>query len=217
MSGMGIINSIMTIMLMPIIGIRQGAQPIISFNYGARKPGRVKTAVNLANMAATAIVVTGYAMIRLFPEQLIGLFNNSPELVEFESTSCPGPGAPLVGFQIIASSYFQCIGRALIAMFLTLTRQVIFLIPALLIFPRFWGLTGLLMLLFADFLCTADRHMFYFGMKNLERDMATDNLRQKGERVELEHFLCSSGRNVGFKKRDFRNGRIPILITRTGG
>jgi putative MATE family efflux protein len=182
-SGMGIIHSIMTIMLMPIIGIRQGAQPIISFNYGARKPGRVKTAVNLANMAATAIVVTGYAMLRLFPEQLIGLFNNNPELVEFSRsallswTRC----LPLVGFQIIASSYFQCIGRALIAMFLTLTRQVIFLIPALLIFPRFWGLTGLLYAApFADFFSVLLTGIcFYFGMKNLERDMATDNLMGK--------------------------------------
>ncbi|MGI6144040.1 MAG: MATE family efflux transporter [bacterium] len=182
-SGMGIINSIMTIMLMPIIGIRQGAQPIISFNYGARKPGRVKTAVNLANMAATAIVITGYAIIRLFPEQLIGLFNNTPELVEFSRsallswTLC----LPLVGFQIIASSYFQCIGRALMAMFLTLTRQVIFLIPALLIFPRFWGLTGLLYAApFADFFSVLLTGIcFYFGMKNLERDMATDNLMGK--------------------------------------
>ncbi|HHY36905.1 MAG TPA: MATE family efflux transporter [Firmicutes bacterium] len=179
-SGMGIINSLMTIMLMPVIGIRQGVQPIIGYNYGARKPERVKTAVKLASIAATAIVIAGYAVIRLFPEQLVRLFNNTPELVEFTSfalltwTLC----LPIVGFQIIASSYFQCIGRALMAMFLTLTRQVIFLIPALLIFPRFWGLTGLLYAApFADFFAVLLTGIFfYFAMKNLERDLASESL-----------------------------------------
>ncbi|MFY9370940.1 MAG: MATE family efflux transporter [bacterium] len=179
-SGMGIINSIMTIILMPVIGIRQGVQPIIGFNYGARRPTRVKTAVKLAIMAASAIVIAGYAMIRLFPEQLVRLFNDTPELVEFTSTAllawtfC----LPIVGFQIIASSYFQCIGKALMAMFLTLTRQVIFLIPALLIFPKFWGLKGLVYAApFADFCAVLLTGIFFhLAMKNLERDLTANNL-----------------------------------------
>ena len=72
-SGMGILNSLRTMLLMPLMGIRQGMQPIISFNYGARKYKRVKKAAYLAIVAATAIVFMGYATIRLFPVQLISL------------------------------------------------------------------------------------------------------------------------------------------------
>jgi putative MATE family efflux protein len=173
-SGMGIINSLMTILLMPVIGIRQGVQPIISFNYGARKFARVKTAIKLAIIAATVIVVAGYTVTRLFPEQLVGLFNRDPELVEFSTVALQSWFLllPVVGFQIIASSYFQCIGRAAVAMFLTLTRQVIFLIPAVIIFPRFWGIRGLVHAApFAD-LCAVclTSIWFYYGMQNLERD-----------------------------------------------
>lgn len=170
-SGMGVINSLQTILLLPIIGINQGVQPIVSFNFGARKYTRVKTAVKLAIIAATGIVLIGFTVTRLFPEQMIALFNSEPELLKFGSYAlihwflC----LPVIGFQIIASNFFQAIGRPKSAMFLTLTRQVIFLIPALIVFPRFWGINGLLHAApFADFfsaLLTAT--WFYHGIKNL--------------------------------------------------
>jgi putative MATE family efflux protein len=173
-SGMGIINSIRTLLLMPLMGIRQGVQPIISFNYGARKYGRVKTATKLAIIAATAIVVSGYIITRLFPVQLISLFNREPELVEFGRHAvitwflC----LPVLGFHFIGSNFFQAIGRSKSAMFLNLTRQVILLIPALIIFPKFWGINGLLYATpFADFFSALLTGIwFYYGIKNLEQD-----------------------------------------------
>jgi putative MATE family efflux protein len=178
-SGMGIINSLLSILLMPVIGVKQGVQPIISFNFGAKKYDRVKTAAKLAIMASTGIVLIGYAATRLFPEQMITLFNQDPELVAFGRHAlllwmfC----MPVVGFQIIASNYFQAIGKYGIAMFLTLTRQVIFLIPALLIFPGFWGITGLLYAApFADlFSAILTGLWFYFGMKNLGRQQSQNS------------------------------------------
>lgn len=175
-SGMGIINSLRTMLLMPLMGIRQGMQPIISFNYGAKKYKRVKTAAGLAIVAATAIVIVGYATIRLFPVQLISLFNREPELVQFSSYAlvtwfmC----LPIVGFHIVGSNYFQAIGRPKSAMFLTLTRQLILLIPAVIIFPKYWGITGLLHATpFADFFATLLTGVwFYHGIRNLEKEEA---------------------------------------------
>jgi putative MATE family efflux protein len=176
-SGMGIINSLQTIFLMPIVGIKQGVQPIISFNYGARKFSRVKEAAKLAVISATAVVVLGYIITRLFPRQIIAIFNRDPKLIDFGSYGliswflC----MPVVGFQIIASNFFQAIGKSRSAMFLTLTRQVILLIPALIIFPRFWGINGLLHAApFADFFSALLTGIwFYNGIKNLGKDSTT--------------------------------------------
>lgn len=145
-SGMGIVNSIQTILIMPVIGLNQGVQPIISFNYGAKKYDRVKNAESLALKAATAVVTVGFIITKLFPEQLISMFNHEPNLVEFGSYALQAwfLCLPLVGFQIISSNFFQAIGKYKTAMILTLTRQVILLIPAVLILPRFWGINGLL-------------------------------------------------------------------------
>ena len=173
-SGMGIINSIQTILVMPILGIKQGAQPIISFNYGAKKFSRVKTVTKLAIMAATIIVVIGYAITRLFPEQLIALFNRESELLEFGSVALTSwfLCLPFVGFQIIASNFFQAIGRSGTSIFLTLCRQVILLIPAVIIFPHFWGMQGLLYARpFSDaFSAMITGIWFYQTIKNLDRE-----------------------------------------------
>jgi putative MATE family efflux protein len=170
-SAMGIINSLQTILVMPVVGINQGAQPIISYNFGARKFPRVKEAVKLAILAATAIVFTGYLGTRFFPRQLVSLFNRDPELLKFGSFALSRwlLFMPLIGFQIIGANFFQAIGRPRSAMLLTLSRQVLFLIPALLVFPRLWGLEGLLYAApFADFLSTTlTAVLFGFGIKNL--------------------------------------------------
>lgn len=153
-SVMGIINSIQTFMLMPVIGLRQGMQPVISYNYGAKKYKRVKSAILLAIIAATIMCLAGYLVIWIFPKELIGLFNRDTELLEFGQTALKTWMLllPVVGFQIIASNYFQAIGKSKSSMFLSLTRQVILLIPAILIFPHIWGLNGILYSApFADF------------------------------------------------------------------
>ncbi len=172
-SGMGVVNSLQTILLMPIIGINQGVQPIISFNFGAKKYPRVKTAVKLAIIASTVIVTLGYIITRLFPQQMIAFFNRDQQLLEFGERAliawflC----LPVVGFQIISSNFFQAIGRPKSAVLLTLTRQVILLIPAIIIFPKLWGMNGLLHAApFADFISTVVTAIwFYHGIKNLDR------------------------------------------------
>jgi Na+-driven multidrug efflux pump len=132
--------------------------------------------VKLAVISATAIVVFGYVITRLFPKQIISIFNRDPELIKFGSYGliswflC----MPVVGFQIIASNFFQAIGKYRSAMFLTLTRQVIFLIPALIIFPKFWGINGLLHAApFADFFSALLTGIwFFYGIKAMSANLA---------------------------------------------
>lgn len=172
-SGMGVINSIQTLLLMPIIGLNQGVQPLVSFNFGAEKYDRVKKAIKLAMIAATVIVTFGFIITRLFPKQLVSMFNQDPELLAFGDMAIYSwfLMLPLVGFQIIGANFFQAIGRSKSAMFLTLTRQIIFLIPAVLLFPRIWGIQGLLYAApFADVLSTLLTGTFFFMvMKDLTK------------------------------------------------
>ncbi len=172
-SAMGIVNSLQTLLIMPVIGINQGVLPIISFNFGARQFDRVKEAAKLGILAATALVLVGYLATRFFPIQLVALFNQEPELLKLGAFALKRwfMLTPLIGFQIIGANFFQAIGRPRSAMFLTLSRQVIFLIPAILVFPLFWGLEGILFAApFADMISTVvTAFFFYYGMKNLEK------------------------------------------------
>jgi putative MATE family efflux protein len=144
LGAMGAIMSIAMLVLMPIFGINQGCQPIIGYNYGAKRYDRVKHALKLAILAATAITTTGFIIIQLFPEQLINIFSNDPALI---AVGAQGIRIhlfmlPVIGFQIVSSNYFQAVGKAKISIFLGLSRQVIILIPLLFILPRFFDLNG---------------------------------------------------------------------------
>jgi len=143
-SAMGIINSVTMMILMPMFGINQGAQPIIGFNYGAKKFDRVKKTLKLAIMAASTIVLIGFIATRLFPQQIIQLFNKDKDLIKIGTNGMKIflIMLPIIGFQIVSSNYFQAVGKPKHAMFLSLSRQVLLLIPALLILPRFLGLNG---------------------------------------------------------------------------
>ena len=144
-SGMGIVHSINTIFMMPIFGINQGAQPIIGYNYGAKQYERVKEALRLASLGATALVTLGWITTRLFPGQLISLFGRSDaELMDLgkQAMRLALYLFPIVGIQVVGSGYFQAVGKPHKAAFLSLSRQLLLLIPALLILPRFFGLTG---------------------------------------------------------------------------
>jgi putative MATE family efflux protein len=147
-SGMGIVMSITMLILMPIFGINQGAQPIIGYNYGARKYDRVKKALKLAVLAATTVASIGFLVTRVFPSQLVAMFNRTDEnLLNFgtRAISVYLVFLPIIGFQIVSANYFQAVGKPKHASFLSLSRQVLILIPALLILPGFFGLDGLLM------------------------------------------------------------------------
>lgn len=142
---MTIISSVSMIFLMPIFGINQGSQPIIGYNYGAKQYDRVKETVKYGAIAATIIVVIGWIITQSAPQVLIAIFNNDPELVGIATNGIKIYlfMMPFVGFQVVSSNYFQSIGKAKISMFLSLLRQVILLIPCILIFPKIFELNGI--------------------------------------------------------------------------
>ncbi len=140
----GVIMSITTFLVMPAMGISQGAQPILGFNKGARQYERVKDTLSYALLAATGIILVGFLVARTWPVQLISLFNNNPDLIELgvKSMDIYFKLIPLVGVQMLGASYFQAVGKAKQATILALSRQVLIFIPLLLILPYFWGLAG---------------------------------------------------------------------------
>lgn len=145
-SAFGIINSVTMVILMPIFGINQGVQPIIGYNYGAGLTDRVRAAVRTAMFAATTVVLAGFAVTMLFPGAILLLFNRNDPILLVEGMKGMRiflAALPVVGFQIVGSGYFQAVGKAKKAMFLSLSRQVLILVPALLVFPHFLGLKGI--------------------------------------------------------------------------
>ncbi len=144
-SAMGVVFSVAMLFMMPIFGINQGSQPIIGYNYGARQFDRVKKAHLLASLAATVVTVGGFLAAVLFPSFIIGMFSrNDPHLLEIGTRALRIflVMFPIVGFQIVTANYFQAIGKPHQAMILSLSRQVLLLIPCLIILPRFMGLDG---------------------------------------------------------------------------
>jgi putative MATE family efflux protein len=132
-SGMGIVITLMTLIMMPIVGINQGAQPIVGYNYGAQRYDRVKATMKYSVVAATVIATAGFVVIRLFPIQLITIFNSQDaELIAFGSNALVVfmTFLPLIGFQIVGSGYFQAVGKPRQSLILSLSRQVLILIPA---------------------------------------------------------------------------------------
>ena len=146
-AAMGVINRSAMMLLMPIFGINQGAQPIIGYNYGAQKYDRVKQTLKLAAIAATLICLFGFMVSELFGHQIIGLFNKDKELIEIGTRGIRifMIMLPIVGMQIVITNYFQAVGKASKAILLSLTRQVLFLIPLILILPTFFKLDGIWM------------------------------------------------------------------------
>lgn len=144
-SAMGIVWAIVMFIAMPIIGINQGVQPIIGFNYGARKYDRVLRALLTAILAATLVSTSGFLVVMLIPDRVIQLFSrNDPALQQLgvHALRTCLLMLPIVGFQIVSANYFQAVGKPRKAMLLTLSRQVLLLIPAILILPGCFGLSG---------------------------------------------------------------------------
>ena len=142
---MGIIMSIAMLLIMSVIAVNMASQPITGFNYGAKNYKRVRKTLVIGLISATAISVFGFLVSQLFPSAIIRMFNNDNQ--ELLKTGVHGLriflfALPLVGFQIITGNYFQAIGKAGIAAFLSMMRQVIVLIPLLFFLPKHFGLTG---------------------------------------------------------------------------
>jgi putative MATE family efflux protein len=141
----GIVNSATMMMVMTIISINMAIQPIIGFNYGAGLYCRVKETAVKAIKYATLVATGGWLICMLIPGLVISIFNS--DNMELRQAGIMGlriycAVLPVIGFQIIASSYFQAIGKAKLATFLSLLRQIIVLLPLILLLPRFWGVEG---------------------------------------------------------------------------
>ncbi|MDR0410848.1 MAG: MATE family efflux transporter [Treponema sp.] len=146
LSGMNINGSLMMMILMPVFGINQGAQPVLGYNYGAKKFRRVLHAYLLATIGATAICLLGFIIAECFPRQLVSLFapSGSPALITFSVRAMQVSLLllPLNGFQIVSSNFFVVTGRPKASIFLSMLRQFVALIPCIYIFGKVWGLWG---------------------------------------------------------------------------
>lgn len=145
-SVMGVIYTLVMNIAMPIFGINQGVQPIIGYNYGARNFDRVRKALQTAILAASAIALGGFLVTVAFPTQVLRLFvRHNEALIELGTHAMRISllMMPIVGFQVVGSNYFQAVGRPRRAILLMLSRQVLLLIPAMLILPRYLGLDGI--------------------------------------------------------------------------
>lgn len=140
----GIVNRLLMLFAMSVIGLGQGMQPIIGFNFGAKRPDRVRQALKYGMLSATAITTAGMLGSWFFPELLVRIFTDHAQLVEVSTRALRIMGGLFifVGPQIIVGTYFQSIGQAKIASIVSLCRQMICLVPALLVMPAIFGLDG---------------------------------------------------------------------------
>lgn len=140
----GIANRIVFIFLMFVMGINQGMQPIAGYNYGAQKLDRMMQVVKLSIIAATVIMILGWFLAMLAPRQCVSLFTTDQHLID---TTVHGMRImmvmlPIVGYQMVITNFFQCIGKVKLSIFLSLSRQLLFLLPALALLPIWFGLDG---------------------------------------------------------------------------
>lgn len=140
----GIINRIVFIFIMIVMGLNQGMQPIAGYNYGARKFDRVHKVLINTIICATCITTFGFLVAEIFPNTFIKIFTTDQDLIEISKKGIRiiFMFFPIVGFQMVTGNFFQSVGMAPKAIFLSLSRQLIFLIPCLLILPSFFGLEG---------------------------------------------------------------------------
>ncbi len=174
----GIFTTFTSVIVMVIVGICQGMQPIVGYNYGARKLHRVKRTVMVAVGISTVLATLGGAFGLALPGLVARAFTTSPQLISSTSMAL---GTALwafwmVGFQIVATTFFQSIGKAGKSIFLSLSRQVIFLIPLLLTLPGALGLRGVwLSFPLSDTCATVVTAVFIFWeFHRLNRQMAPD-------------------------------------------
>lgn len=140
----GILNRIQMLFVMIVMGITMGMQPITGYNYGAQHFGRVKRTLKLGITAGCIITTLGFIIGELFPGVFVGMFTDNHELTD-EATLALRIGIlsfPVVGAQIVITQFFQSIGKARISIFLSLSRQLLFLLPGLAFLPPFYGVEG---------------------------------------------------------------------------
>ena len=140
----GIANRLSFIIVMIVMGLNQGMQPIAGYNFGAQLYDRVTQVLKKTIIYATVVTTIGFAVCMFFPHLVVSIFTTDAELVEISAYGLRIVVLffPIIGFQMVTSNFFQSIGMAGKAIFLSLTRQLLILIPCLLILPRFFGADG---------------------------------------------------------------------------
>lgn len=139
-----IANSMVMVFFMFVMGVTQGMQPIVGYNYGAQKYDRMMRCLWLAIVVATLILLFGWTLSMLFPREMARIFTTDPVLLEMAAHGIVLDMLVffVVGSQAVITNFFQCIGKVKISIFLSLARQLIFLLPMAYVFPLFWDLDG---------------------------------------------------------------------------
>jgi putative MATE family efflux protein len=140
----GIINRMAFLFVMVVMGLTQGMQPIAGYNFGARQYGRVNTVLKLTIILATSVMTVGFLIGQLFPRAVASAFTDDKDLIDIvvRGLRIVIIVFPIVGFQMVTSNFFQSIGMAGKAIFMSLSRQLLFLLPGLLILPSILGVKG---------------------------------------------------------------------------
>ena len=141
----GIMNRLLVLYVMIVLGLTMGMQPIVGYNFGAQKIDRVKQTLRLGIISGVVITSSGFVICEFFPHAVSALFTDSDELIDLAvgGIRLTVLMFPFVGAQIVIGNFFQSIGKAKISIFLSLTRQLLYLLPCLLLFPNWWGLEGI--------------------------------------------------------------------------
>ena len=140
----GIANRIAFIFVMFVMGLNQGMQPIAGYNYGAQRLDRVMRVLTLSILVATAIMTTGWLIAMFLPYPCARMFTTDEKLIKMaiHGIQVLMLMMPVVGFQMVTTNFFQCIGKVKISIFMSLSRQLLLLVPLLAILPRIWGIDG---------------------------------------------------------------------------
>ncbi len=172
-----IANVMLMLVVMILLGLTQGMQPVVGYSYGANRLERMGEALLYTIKVGVTIGVVAFVVGVFFPHWLVAPFNPSQELAEVTINSMRIVTIlfPIVGFQIVVTIFFQSIGKVKQSIFLSLSRQLFFLIPAVLILPRYFGLNGVWAAIpVADFLAAVIAYIFLqIQLKDLRRDRAT--------------------------------------------
>ena len=140
----GIVMKINCFIFLPLIGMAFGLQPLVGYNYGAKKFERITEAVKLSLAATTVFGIIGLLVMVLFKEKLLEIFNADPEYREMGKTALTIMvlGTPLIGINVVTTTLFQALGQAKPAFLLSMSRQLLFLIPLVIVLPHLYGLVG---------------------------------------------------------------------------
>ncbi|MDR1555608.1 MAG: MATE family efflux transporter [Tannerellaceae bacterium] len=174
----GIVNRIVFLFVMIILGLNQGMQPIAGYNFGACRFDRVTQVTKLTICWAVGVASSGFLICQLFPSYILRMFTTDPELIREAVYGLHIVFAvfPVVGFQIVASNFFLSIGLSKQAIFLSLTRQLLFLVPCLLVLPGLLGIKGVwLSLPVADLIASVlTAFLLITQFRKLRRDSLSD-------------------------------------------